>query len=287
MTPGTGGIRLCFDVGPGCGLGHRRRMEALAAALRLRGERPELLPLDGPVAADVLVVDSYQRRADDAADFIARRVAAVDDLGRDLAVDLLVDPIGAGQPDGRAGSVLTGLRYALVDPALAAFDPPRPVDTPVRSVLVTTGGTDVKGLGARMAGLVADAVPAARVRLVTGPWGSRGVPPGVEGVDGTAGIDKALAGADIVVTAGGVTMLEAMRLGRPVVAVMTADNQRHYLQRASDDGAIVWAGLDDAATAVASLADDPDRRVELSARARGLVDGQGADRVSEKLLALA
>src|SRR5258708_39480124 len=87
-------VSLCFDEGPGVGLGHRRRMEAVAAALTQREHTCALLPL--PVnelpACDAVVVDSYRQRADDRAFAVAPVVAAVDDLARDLAVALVVDP---------------------------------------------------------------------------------------------------------------------------------------------------------------------------------------------------
>ena len=115
---------LAFDEGPGAGLGHRRRMEAVAAELNRRGHECVLVPLSdrelppSDAGVEVLVVDSYRVRADDRRFAGARVVGAVDDLARNLAVDLVVDPSpGAiGSAHRSARRVLAGATYALVPP---------------------------------------------------------------------------------------------------------------------------------------------------------------------------
>ncbi|MEP6624358.1 MAG: hypothetical protein ABJC79_07940, partial [Acidimicrobiia bacterium] len=140
---------LVADDGPLAGLGHRRRLEALAAALGALDVETTVVALDayrpgGDV--DLVVIDSYRERADDRGRFDARVVAAIDDLDRDLAVDVVVDPSpGAdGSRHRRARRVLAGADYAIVDPALvvarASTSEPRPAD-PVRRVVVTLGAS--------------------------------------------------------------------------------------------------------------------------------------------------
>ena len=74
--------RWSFDEGPGIGLGHRRRIEVLAA--ELDGLGFELVArrsaLDECVTAELLVVDSYLARADDRVRFTAEVVVAIDDI---------------------------------------------------------------------------------------------------------------------------------------------------------------------------------------------------------------
>ena len=118
MSRARSGMLLAFDEGPGVGLGHRRRMEALAAELASRAHECTLLPLGSgtPGAHDVVMVDSYRMRADDGTFARADVVGAVDDLARDLAVDLVVDPSPGtvGAAHRRARRVLAGAAYALV-----------------------------------------------------------------------------------------------------------------------------------------------------------------------------
>ena len=99
-------------------------------------------------------------------------IAAVDDLARDLAVDLVVDPSpGAlGAAHRRARRVLAGAAYALVpppDPGVREVA----VAAPVARMLVTTGAADAAG-HRRAARRRARVAPArCRVRLVVGPVG--------------------------------------------------------------------------------------------------------------------
>jgi spore coat polysaccharide biosynthesis predicted glycosyltransferase SpsG len=273
---------FAFDEGPGAGLGHRRRMEALAAAATSRGIECGLIPLGSGVrpSGDVVVVDSYRVRADDRMFAGARVVAAVDDLARDLAVDLVVDPSpGAlGAPHRRARRVLAGSAYALVPP-LDARVIEAPVDQPVDRVLVTTGAADARGIGAEIAASLAAVLPGTEVRLVVGPWGAPDVPAGVVPVHAPEGLAFELAAAGIVVTAGGVALLEACLLGRPIVALALAGNQRRAVVGLERESAVMVATPETVAGAVTALVKDDHRRIALARAARVAINGDGAERV--------
>jgi spore coat polysaccharide biosynthesis predicted glycosyltransferase SpsG len=284
---------LLFDEGPGAGLGHRRRMEALAAELTDRGHDCVLVPLGetavAAVAADVVVVDSYRIRADDPAFARARVVCALDDLARDLAVDLVIDP-SPGSTDvahRRAERVLAGAAYALV-PAIADGVIPASVDVPVTRVLVTTGATDTEGVGVRIAAALTaaglDAAgPEVEIRLVVGPWGATNVPRRVSPVRAPNGLAKELAAASVVVTAGGVALLEACLLGRPIVAMVLAENQRQAVAGLEQEGAVLVATPETVVDAVRALICDRTLRVNIAVCARCAIDGKGAARISDSL----
>lgn len=283
-------VFLFFDEGPGAGLGHRRRMEALATELGTRGHLCELraLPLEpsetGVSPADVVVVDSYRARADAGVFALARVVGAVDDLARDLAVDLVVDPSpGAlGAAHRRARRVLAGAAYALVPvPPSHAFE--TAVDSPVERVLVTTGAADADGVGARIAGALRASVSGVEIRLVVGPWGAARVPDGVVPVRSPDGLAPELAAASVVVTAGGVALLESCLLGRPIVALALAENQRQAVFGLEREGAVIAATPEAVPGVVNALVEDRSRRIELANAARSSVDGKGATRVVDVL----
>ncbi|MGO9875097.1 MAG: hypothetical protein ACLPVY_14980 [Acidimicrobiia bacterium] len=286
-------VLLVFDEGPGVGLGHRRRMEALEAELTSRGHDCTLAALDTTstttVAADVVVVDSYRLRADAATFAPARVVGAVDDLGRDLAVDFVVDPSpGAiGAAHRRARRVLAGAAYALVCEAETDTIEVA-VDEPVERVLVTMGASDTDGIGACVADTLArcglsTGAGLVEIRLVVGPWGASDVPCGVTAVWAPDGLIRELASASVVVTAGGVSLLESCRLGRPIVAVTLADNQRQAVFGLEQEGAVIVATPHTVVDAVRSLIDDRLRRQRLSAAARSAIDGKGAARIADTL----
>jgi UDP-2,4-diacetamido-2,4,6-trideoxy-beta-L-altropyranose hydrolase len=286
-------VFLVFDEGPGVGLGHRRRMEALGAELTDRGHDCVFLALGttsvGTIAADAVVIDSYRTRADDTAFARARVVCALDDLGRDLDVDLVVDPSpGAiGAAHRRARRVLAGAAYALV-PAPRDGIVPASVDVPVTRVLVTTGAADSEGVGACIAAALGAAGldgggPEVEIRLVVGPWGAKDVPRGVVPVRAPDGLAAELAAASLVVTAGGVALLEACMLGRPIVALALADNQRQAVSGLEREGAVTVATPETVVDAARALVFDRARRVTLSVMARSAIDGKGAARVADML----
>jgi spore coat polysaccharide biosynthesis predicted glycosyltransferase SpsG len=282
-------IVLAFDEGPGIGLGHRRRVEGLAGALHDIDVTVDMHVLgDEAVVGDVVLFDSYRFRADDRSRVRADVVVAIDDIERDLAVDLVIDPDpGAdARVHSTAAAVFAGAPYALVDPGLRTFTT-APIRDVVQRVLVTTGGADAEGLGAFVASAIADALPGTEIRQVVGPWGAGSDDPRVEAVHAPDGLGPELAAADVVVTAGGVTMLEACCLGRPVVAFSIAPGQGRALAGAAHVGAVVAVDVASAADVAARLARDVDARRRFATSARVLVDGQGSARVAAAIVGMA
>lgn len=263
-------------------------MTALGHALDDLGVATRLLAVgSGRLSADVVVVDSYRLAADDPAAIDARKRAAVDDLERALRVDLLVDPNPARRVVDRAGVVLAGPAYALLEPGLSALrDSPEPASP---RVLVTFGGTDGDGLGALVSRAVRDALPdETSVTLVRGPW-STAAPVDANGIDvinAPTGLLSAIATSTVVVTAAGVTMLEALAAGRPVVAVIAADNQARQARAAASAGAIVLTTAERAASAAEIILRDPALRVSLRSAGLAYVDTRGAQRVAQAVVSL-
>jgi spore coat polysaccharide biosynthesis predicted glycosyltransferase SpsG len=282
-------LTLAFDEGPGVGLGHRRRMEALAQELDARGHRAVLASLGGAAAmaaGRVVIVDSYRLRADDRGRVQAAVVIAIDDLQRDLDVDVVVNPSpgATAAPHARARRVLAGAPYALVSvPAVDAV----PVHEPVERILVTTGAADEAGTGAQLAAIINAVVPSVEVRLVVGPWGSSAMPSGVVPVHARGGLAYEMGAASIVVTAGGVALLEACALGRPAIAIPIAENQRQAVAGLHGAGAVLAATPATVGEAIRALVEDADRRAALSDSARTTVDGKGPARVVDAIEELA
>ena len=271
---------LAYDGQPADGLGHRRRLEALAVALDAGGVQCSLVPTGEAIKGDLVVVDSYRFRADDRAWFDANSVAALDDLRRGLDVDIVVDPSpGAVASVHCARRVLAGPEFALVDPTLSTLAT-RPVAPRVAVVLGATGGADSAGVGSGIADALVPLLPDAEIRLALGPAGAATCGKDVRIVRTVDGLGPALADADLVVTAAGVTLLESLALGRPTVVVVLADNQRQAAGGAVAADAAASATIPGAAAAAAALARDFERRVWMATSARNLVDGHGARRVA-------
>jgi spore coat polysaccharide biosynthesis predicted glycosyltransferase SpsG len=278
-----------FDEGPGIGLGHRRRCEALAAEVQRLGWTARLVPLAGAnrIRASIVVVDSYVARADEM-ELDAGLLVAIDDLQRDLDVDVLIDPSPGAIPDvhRNAHVVLAGAPFALVG-ALSHELRPCGVGSAVKRVLVTTGAADSKGAGARIAERLVGAVPGVDVRLVVGPWGRHEAPSYVSILHAPPSLADEMAATPLVVTAGGVSMLEACRMGRAVVALVLAENQRVAVESLAAEQAVVAATEADVGAVVSALCHDTAARRALGKRAIAVIDGEGAARVAAELIAQA
>jgi spore coat polysaccharide biosynthesis predicted glycosyltransferase SpsG len=155
----------------------------------------------------------------------------------------------------------------------------------VRRILVAAGGGATQGLGA-LAGAVAQAAPQAEVVALVGPYADEALPDGVAELRSPARMVDALQAADLVVTAAGQTMLEALCAGTPCVAVAVVDNLERQLAVVARAGAAAAAPLDGVADTVARLVADAPERERLAAAGRRLIDGFGALRVAGLVAAL-
>jgi spore coat polysaccharide biosynthesis predicted glycosyltransferase SpsG len=309
-------VTILAEAGRGIGLGHLRRCQALAGALVAAGATVELIVAgEGwePASAvaldwlgdpamlrasldaqrpDAVVVDSY--RADEV--FLRRlcarvpRLVVVDDLAdRVLPVSMVVN--GAWHaahlpyqtdPDTLR---LLGPEYALLDPVFA--EPVmRPPAAEVRRVLVTFGGdpdtvaaldTAVAAMRREVPGVAIDVAVATPVATdLTGDAAvtlHRCLP----------SLRELISSADLVVSAGGMTLYECLASGVPVVATVLADNQRSNVQELANAGFVVSA-TPSLTAAVARVVGDAGLRRTLAARGRRAVAGRGATRVALEIV---
>lgn len=255
--------------------------------------------------ATAIVVDGYgfdaaYRRALRAAGL---PVLALDDLvAGPLEADLVLNPSpdaseAAYRAAGERAELLLGPRFALVRVEVLAHRESTSVGD---GVLVTFGGSDPLGLTVPVAEALRRALPSVVLWVVLG--GSVREPSAIERalrvIDGPTFVVRnlpdlgdAIARSRIAVSAAGSTMYELAALGRPSVLVVVAENQRSAALRAHADG---WAIAVDGrspgaaarvAEAASRLHDDEGTRRALAVRARAEVDGRGADRAAEALLA--
>jgi spore coat polysaccharide biosynthesis predicted glycosyltransferase SpsG len=96
--------------------------------------------------------------------------------------------------------------------------------------------------------------------------------------------------ADLVVTAAGQTMLEAVATGAPTVALPLVENQARQAELLAERGAVRLVSSEDVSeltSAAVELARSTDARRALSANGQAAVDGYGALRVAYHLARLA
>lgn len=258
--------------------------------------------------AHAVVVDSYAldaayvRRLGEG----GRPVVVVDDLGdRELDVDLVVNPSPAAATGRYRGGTRTryllGPRFALLQPEFAG---PVARHTAERAhrLLVTVGGGDPDGFTAAVVGWAAASLEDVRLDVVVGPWfaGAESLRAAATRAGGGIRLHerppdmrRLMLEADLAISGGGQTTYELAATGTPALAIEMADNQAASLAALAEAGTLVAVGragspdLESTLTAeLTALAKDRERRAAMSRRARAAVDGRGARRVAEALLAL-
>jgi UDP-2,4-diacetamido-2,4,6-trideoxy-beta-L-altropyranose hydrolase len=260
-------------------------------------------------AAERIVVDHYalgERWHRVARGHTDARLAAIDDIAdRELAVDWLIDPNFSADPESKFAGllgpdtrVLAGPRHALLAPAYAQA-PRCALHEAVRSIGIFMGGTDAANLSLL-------ALRALRERLGfrgTVEIASTSGNPNLTDLHAAAARDDRLnvtldqsdlaaffARHDLQIGAGGGATWERCCIGAPTLAVIAADNQRPVLLPLQQMGVLqVLAEEPPSEAAIAEAAreliEQPALRRGLAERARALVDGLGAQRVAQALLA--
>lgn len=254
------------------------------------------------LGATAVVLDGYDIREDALRTALAPLTVVIDDLGdRELPVDVVINGnVYAPRLGYRVAPhtlVLTGSRYAILRAELADA-PERPVRSRVENVLITLGGGDASGLMPALLSTVARAVPRAEIDAVLGPL----APPGLDGAmvaaartrvhRAPASLRTLMCQADVAVSGGGQTLYELAAVGVPAVAIELAQNQRLNIESLVAVGGTIAAGgasAPDLASRVgglvAQLDGDPARRQAMARAGRGALDGRGANRVADVLVA--
>ncbi|MGE3405312.1 MAG: UDP-2,4-diacetamido-2,4,6-trideoxy-beta-L-altropyranose hydrolase [Pirellulales bacterium] len=237
-------------------------------------------------------------------------VAALDDrIGRPYVdADLIITPaFGAECLEYRAPAgarQMLGIQYALLRPEFLAWrEKPRSVPKTAGRLLVTLGGSDP-------AQATAHVIRALRyldtveldVRVVIGPANPQlrslrllaidsRVP--VRLVTDCRALPNLMGWADLAISAAGVTCWEMACVGLPNATMATAECQLSIIDAVAHLGAVVPLGLaqniqpDSLAETISQLLANQSRRQSLLRNSKQLVDGLGANRVVQAMLAAA
>ena len=220
--------------------GHVMRCTALAEALKARGAETvfrehEIEPCDW------LVVDHYELGAEweRAQRRMAKKIMAIDDLGREHDCDLLLDqnvlsPINpyAGRLPARARPSLARATRCCARSS-PAHERAAPRNGEVRRVLVCFGGADpANHTAVALEALRPHAARLERIDVVSvaGSRGCRRRTPNTVFHPGTSDMAALLAEADLAIGAGGVMAWERACLGVPTLAFGIAPNQEPVLE---------------------------------------------------------
>jgi len=247
------------------------------------------------------VVDGYELMGEAAAALVRRAppLVVIDDFlsppeGAALAVNSAFHL--AGERVGETPALL-GPQYAMIDPRYAQLSP-KVTAGPVRHVLVTTGRIDPLGLANQAVHALTSFKHDATITVATSPDlpGHAALVKKVNalGPRGRLVLDApdmvgALDEADLVIGAGGVSLMERMAAGVPSLTLLLADNQRLFVEGAARLGATIDGSKlapDEFTDALQAVFSDTGARVSMAAAGRAAIDGDGATRVAERLTAL-
>jgi UDP-2,4-diacetamido-2,4,6-trideoxy-beta-L-altropyranose hydrolase len=268
---------------------------------------------DAADGAALVVVDGYDfdaswhealRRPD-------RRVCVVDDLaGAPVRGDAVLNGNLFGEKldyDLRPGALrLLGPSYALVRDEFVTARAARAERPTVASggsprLFVTMGGADAAG-ATELALEALERLPACDVRLVVGganprldaitDRASRLTRHSIEVLVDVRDMSEGMLWCDVALTAAGSTCLELACVGVAAVNVVVAENQVPVAAELATRGLMPCAGRvpgvhpEAIASAIAALFGDAPRRAAVEREQRATVDGKGAERAAEALLAL-
>lgn len=285
-------------------LGLGAEVVASNAARAIRALRPNVVIVDDPSSPHA------QRRID-----AARRggalVVTIHDLGLGAAEgDVVIDGSLASPVSARPGRVsLTGAQFAILGQQYARTVKRRAASirggaanhrtgapSNQKNVLIALGGGPHVKTAAAIARAIVAADPTAQVRIAAGfIRRPRTIGPRVTWVTPRHGLAPELAGADVAVVGGGVSLYEACAMGVPSVALPVAIGQVPTVRAFAKRGAAIGlervgfsggAGIRDAAAQAVALLNSPHQREALARRSTRLIDGQGASRAAAAIAAI-
>lgn len=243
---------------------------------------------------------SYQKTIKEA----GYHLLVIDDMGHlpYYHVDILLNQnINAERLSYRCDSatqLLLGTRYALLRQDFLPWRGwKREVPKLAHKILVTLGGADSGNVTFK----IIDALKTLNmseleVRIVVGPAN-----PNIKSIENAAlftqcnfqilqqveNMPELMAWADVAISAGGTTCLELAFMGLPSIVLVLAENQRLIAESLRKKGIALNLGWHEGISVakivyiLTNLLFDKDKRMELSHRARKIIDGLGAMRVAE------
>lgn len=306
-------VAVRCDGGTANGAGHVGRCIPVAAALRARGADARLvgrydgvaawlversgLPVEAPGGApcgigaggwDAALIDLYLDHPTEMCDAAGLLpLATVGESSRCPDAGTWID-YHAGSAQGADDRRLGGPAYVPLDPRFAGRTPQ--IGDRVQRVLVLAGGSgSVLAAAGRLAVSAAEALPGVTVCAPAGIAAQAGH--GVAALDDPVDVLDALAGVDVAIVGAGMTLYEVAAAGVPCIAVGLVDNQRVVIEGCQATGIAIGVDgtRDDPAPAVlAGLVRLGERgaRAALSARARAVIDGKGAERIADALISV-
>jgi len=195
-------------------------------------------------------------------------------------------------------ALLLGTRFTLLRREFRTTGPVKsPAPQKARNILVTLGGADPGNLtSTALAAIASLGDDSLRVKTVAGAANphleqlrgeTAGLPFPAELLSDVRDMPGLMAWADLAVTAAGATCWELCRMGVPMLALQTADNQESVCAGLNRIGAAICLdtnrALENIATRLTMLMNAQDKRQAMAEAGMSAIDGRGALRVADHL----
>lgn len=192
---------------------------------------------------------------------------------------------------------MLGPRFVFLKPEISGLAPRKAEPAGMEKVLVTMGGTDLNGLTLPVLRALQDHQDPLQVTLVVGAGYKdhaglreflKTARQPIEVVENAQDMGRLLNRADLVITAGGLTLFESLVLGRPSLAVAAVKHQEPRCREFSQRGAAVFLGCA-GELKTANITDEIDHladhgiRQKLHAQAKVQVGDEGPALVAGKI----
>lgn len=285
-------------------------------AVRLINEKFEIIALEAPHPApadlttlldvteqgDIIVLDGYHFDPDfqQTVRNAGRKLLVVDDVcdRKNYEADILLnqnpDAASYAYHLNKEALSLLGTRYTLLRKEFLRYTPDKSAKQEKASnILISFGGADPSNQTQRiLEALAATETDDCSIKIVAGAANPhlktlRGQVSSFSGdcelLIGVDDMASLMAWADLAIVAAGSTCWELCYLGIPTMAFLVADNQAGIHRELTRQGVAVCLDSDtavrDITAAFEALCIDAERRTDMAARGRSLIDGKGAARV--------
>ena len=203
--------------------------------------------------------------------------------------------------DSAAGDTrfLLGTEYVMLRPEFWNV-PSRVVRDTIRRVLLTVGGTDQQNLMPELLSLMDDFPDDFGVTAILGPFfennrevemAKRHSKRSVQLIYAPESVRNIMLEADLAISGGGQTLYELACTGCPTVALQVAPDQHQHVRALFKAGVVYMGecscdtGLTEVRDSLLSLLRDREAWTRMSKAGQRLIDGKGALRVAETILA--
>lgn len=226
-------------------------------------------------------------------------ICYLDDLKLDFDVDLVINPsCDVNERDYKAKNVLCGLKYVILG---EEFNIGRQseIDLSKRSIIITMGGVDHYNLSSRAIPILENLSKNIELNIVIGPYyenkelirsAVNKSSLKINVFENISNLAPIILKSNIALTAGGFTSYELASLSTASVGIALWKNQNNNIKCLSNHGALIPLYYshtedfdDELSKQLSKLINDDELVMSISKKASDVIDGNGTNRIVQKI----